>query len=215
MNSNLKNVTYTTTNTYETLNTLTPKTENIWIVFHGIGFLSKFFLRYFDDLEPEKNYIIAPQAPSKYYLKNEYKHVGASWLTKENTKQETLNLFNYINAVLVHENIPTNCNITVLGFSQGVSIALRYLTHAHLKCNKLVLYAGGIPVEVNKNDLTYLATFNTEIVSIIGSKDEYLSPERLVAEREKLDLIFGNKVNFINFDGGHEMRKEIINSLVK
>ena len=61
-----KQVTYQTTNTYETLNTLSAKTKNIWIVLHGIGFLSKFFIKYFDELNAEENYVIAPQAPSKY-----------------------------------------------------------------------------------------------------------------------------------------------------
>lgn len=38
MKSIEKKVKYTTTNTYETLNTLTNKTKNVWIVFHGIGY---------------------------------------------------------------------------------------------------------------------------------------------------------------------------------
>lgn len=214
MKNQIKNVTYTTTNTYETLNTLTYKTKNIWLAFHGIGFLSKFFLRYFDELDPEENYIIAPQAPSKYYLKNEYKHVGASWLTKENTKQETYNLFNYIDAVLEHEEIPVNCNIILLGFSQGVSIAMRYLKHTQLHCNKLVIYAGGIPDELKKNDFKFLLEFNTDIISIAGSKDEYLTPQRLITEREKLNILFGDKIKYVNFEGGHEVKKEIINNLV-
>ena len=82
-------------NTYETLNDFTDETKNVWIVFHGIGYLSKYFLKYFDELNPLDNYIIAPQAPSKYYLNSSYKHVGASWLTKENTETEINNNLNY------------------------------------------------------------------------------------------------------------------------
>ena len=67
-----KSVRYNSTNTYETLNGFTDKTKNVWIVFHGIGYLSKYFLKYFDELNPVDNYIIAPQAPSKYYLNNSY-----------------------------------------------------------------------------------------------------------------------------------------------
>ena len=96
MENQIKNVTYKTTNTYETLNEINSNTKRVWLVFHGIGFLSRFFLKYFNELPKEENYILAPQAPSKYYLKNEYKHVGASWLTKENTAIETENLFNYL-----------------------------------------------------------------------------------------------------------------------
>jgi len=215
MKNQIKNVTYSTSNTYETLNTLSNETKNIWIAFHGIGFLSRYFLKYFSDLSECENYIIAPQAPSKYYLKNEYKHVGASWLTKENTKQEIKNIFNYIDAVLANEEIPSHCNIIVLGFSQGVSIALRYLAHTQFRCNKLVLYAGGIPNELKKKDFQFLSDYHTGIHSIIGNKDEYLTPERLITERKKLALLFGDKVQYIEFNGGHEVKKEIINNLAK
>ncbi|TLP77586.1 alpha/beta hydrolase [Maribacter sp. ACAM166] len=215
MKNQINNVTYNSSNTYETLNTLSDETKNVWIVFHGIGFLSRYFLKYFDELPKNENYIIAPQAPSKYYLNSKYKHVGASWLTKEDTKQETNNLFNYIDAVLTNEEIPTYCNIIVLGFSQGVSIALRYLVHTQLRCNKLVLYAGGIPHELKKDDFKFLSNFNTDILSIIGDKDEYLTPERLIVEREKVDLLFSDTIQHIDFEGGHEMKKEIINNLAK
>ena len=188
-------------------------TKRVWIVFHGIGFLSRFFLKYFKELPENENYIIAPQAPSKYYLNGEYKHVGASWLTKENTEQEITNLFNYLDAVLANEDIPKRCELIMFGFSQGVSIAMRYLTHSKLQCDKLVLYAGGIPIELKKEDFKYL--INTEIISILGNSDEYLTPERHLEEKNKLVELFGKNVCYINFNGGHEVKKEIINNLAK
>ncbi|WP_419211142.1 alpha/beta hydrolase [Maribacter sp. X9] len=214
MGNKINKVSYTTTNTYETLNELTQKTKNIWIVFHGIGFLSRFFLRYFDELNADENYMIAPQAPSKYYLNGEYKHVGASWLTKENTVLETENLINYINAVLAEEKIPGERSIIVLGFSQGVSIAMRYLAKTQFKCQKLVLYAGGIPNELKKSDFGFLIEYKTEIMSIVGDADEYLTPERLKNEHEKLVALFGDTYEELTFKGGHEVKKEIINNLV-
>lgn len=84
-------------------------------------------MKYFNGLNTEENYIIVPQAPSKYYLKNEYKYVGASWLTKENTATEVKNVLNYIDAVLEAENLPEDVNLILFGFSQGVSIASRWL----------------------------------------------------------------------------------------
>ena len=213
MNNQIKSVTYKTSNTYETLNSLTNKTKRVWIVFHGIGFLSRFFLKYFNELPADENYIIAPQAPSKYYLNGEYKHVGASWLTKENTKQESINLFNYIDAVLANEDISKNCELIMFGFSQGVSIAMRYLAYSKLQCNKLVLYAGGIPTELDKENFQYLS--NTEIISILGISDEYLTHNRLIEENTKLKKLFGDSIQHINFEGGHEVKKEIINNLAK
>ena len=134
-------------------------------------------------------------------------------MTKENTEQEKTNLFNYLDAVLANEDIPKSCEFIMFGFSQGVSIAMRYLTHSKLQCNKLVLYAGGIPTELTKNDFEYLN--NTEIISILGNSDEYLTPERLTEEKNKLVKLFDENVRYINFNGGHEVKKEIINNLAK
>ncbi|SHK61256.1 Predicted esterase [Maribacter aquivivus] len=214
MENQIKNVTYKTTNTYETLNKLTSQTKRVWVVFHGIGFLSRFFLKYFNELPKNENYIIAPQAPSKYYLKNEYKHVGASWLTKENTALETANLYNYLDAVMAHENLPTNSEIVFFGFSQGISIALRYLAYSKLNCSKLILYAGGVPTELKKSDFTHLKK-DIEIVSVFGNKDQYLTPDKLIEENNKLKILFGDTIQYLSFDGGHEVKKEIINKLAE
>ena len=45
-----KTASYTSTNTYDTLNTLNDNTQNVWIVFHGIGYLSRFFISYRGEL---------------------------------------------------------------------------------------------------------------------------------------------------------------------
>ena len=139
--------------------------------------------------------------------------MGASWLTKENTSLETINVFNYIDAVLQNENLPEHCEIIFFGFSQGVSIATRYLAYSKLQCSKLIIYAGGLPNELKKQDFNFLNK-DTKVISIIGDKDQYLSPERLSKESEKIHLLFGDKIQHISFDGVHEVKKEIINQLV-
>ncbi|GAB5474390.1 MAG: esterase [Maribacter sp.] len=209
-----KQVGYRTTNTYETLNEVTGKTKNVWIVLHGIGYLSKYFLRYFEDLNPEENYVIAPQAPSKYYLKNEYKHVGASWLTKERTELEVQNVVAYLNAVYQAENIPEHCQLYILGFSQGVSIATRWVARGQIKCRSLILYAGGIPNELTPDDFSFLETNNTSVSILVGNRDEYLNAERLQQESIKMEKLFKGRAKQIIFEGGHELKKELIHQLI-
>ena len=111
-----KQVSYKTTNTYQTLNSCSDTTKNVWLVFHGLGFLSRYFLRHFEILDPTENYIICPQAPSKFYLGEDFKHVGACWLTKEDTVLETSNVLRYIDQVVAQENIDPNLNLIVLGY---------------------------------------------------------------------------------------------------
>ena len=209
-----KSVTYTSENTYLTLNKITPKTQNVWLVFHGIGYLSRYFVKYFESLNPDENYIIVPQAPSKYYLKNEYKYVGASWLTKENTAAEIENVINYIDAVLEEENLPNNLNLSLFGFSQGVSVLTRWLVRKKLPCNMVVLYAGGIPNELTADDFVFLDFDTTKIKIIYGDKDEFLTPDRLVAEHAKIETLFGRHAETITFKGGHEVKPKIIQKLL-
>ncbi|MBD0777703.1 esterase [Maribacter sp. ANRC-HE7] len=209
-----KQVTFQATNSYETLNTLTAKTRNVWVVFHGIGYLSRYFLKYFNELPPDENYIIAPQAPSKYYLNNQYRHVGASWLTKENTTMETTNVLAYLDAVWARENIPETCKLIVFGFSQGVSIATRWVTHRKLKCHHLVLYAGGLPKELVPEDFEFLTKNKTEVTWLVGDQDEYITPERLQLESKRMVTLFSRRAKQIIFVGRHKIQKELLNQFL-
>lgn len=215
MSNTEKTVSYTTQNTYLTQNKLTSKTKNVWLVFHGIGYLSRYFVKYFNGLDAEENYIIVPQAPSKYYLKNEYKYVGASWLTKENTATEMKNVLNYINAVLKAEDIPRDVNLILFGFSQGVSVATRWLASKKPACTLVALYAGGIPNELTPKDFDFMDFDSTEIKIVYGDQDEFLTPDRLKGEKIKIDKLFHNKAKSQVFKGGHEVKPEIIENLIK
>src|SRR5699024_10632675 len=119
-------VSYQTTNSYSCLNEHTANTKNVWFCCHGIGFLSRYFSRYFTTLDKTDNFIIAPQAPSKYYQKSDFKYVGASWLTRENTANDTKNVLNYFDAIAEQEAVFTAERFVLLGFSQGVSVSLRW-----------------------------------------------------------------------------------------
>ena len=212
MDLSQKEVSFTTVKTYSTLNWITPKTKYVWVVFHGIGYLSRYFLKYFDGLDPDLHYLIAPQAPSKYYLNGQYKHVGASWLTKENTAVEITNLMSYLDKVMANESLPNNIKLVVFGYSQGVSVATRWVASRKIICEHMILYAGGIPNELRPEDLLHLE-LNTRVKFIVGNRDEYLTPERWEEEKKKIELLFQGKACVEIFDGGHEINKEIINTL--
>ncbi len=206
-------VSYTTVNTFDTLNTLSDATENVWFVFHGMGFLSRYFLKNFQGLPKNENYIIAPQAPSKYYLDDRFTRIGASWLTREETEREIENNLCYLDAVFEHLSLPNNLNLIVLGFSQGVSIASRWVARRKINCQKLILYAGGLPDELHEEDFVFLSK-ETDIQMIHGDRDPYLSPERLIREEEKLNLVFRQNARKVVFEGGHALIPSIIESIV-
>ncbi|WP_452227788.1 alpha/beta hydrolase [Lacinutrix sp. MEBiC02404] len=211
MNLEEKEISYTTTNSYATLNKLTDKTKNVWFVCHGMGYLSRYFLRYFEGLNKDENYIIAPQAQSKFYSAPKFKHVGASWLTKENTIKETENVMRNLDAVFEAENIPKNINLIVLGYSQGVSIATRYVAKRKLQCAQLILHSGGIPKEIEPKDFDF---FNAKVSMIYGTEDEYLNEERIAHETNRAKELFGDHLHIIPFEGKHVVNVALINGLV-
>lgn len=210
MNSAEKEISYKSTNSYSTLNSLTKETKNVWVVCHGLGYLSRYFLRYFKGLDTTDNYIIATQAPSKYYQGKNFKHVGACWFTKENTTTEIDNVCNYLQAVLEAEAIPEDKNIIFFGYSQGVSVALRYLAKSKLKCKDIIIHSGGIPKELELEDFKNL---NTKVSLIYGTKDEYLNQKRMISETNKAKELFGTHLEIIPFDGTHEVNTDFINKI--
>lgn len=213
MNPAEKKVSYKISNTYSTLNDLTPTTKNVWVVLHGIGYLSRYFLKYFKDLDPEENYIIAPQAQSKYYLNNEYRHVGASWLTKENTEAEIENVLNYLEEIYTAEALQNAPKLIIFGYSQGVSIATRWIARNKVECSHLIMHSGKVPQELKQEDFSFLN--NTAVSFIYGTKDEYLENGIVAVEEERLKELFGKKLKVLSFEGGHEMNTEIISNLAQ
>lgn len=209
-----KKVVYTSSNTYSTLNTIGKSTKNIWLVFHGLGYLSKYFIKYFKILDPEENYIIAAQAPSKYYQGKNFKHVGASWLTRENTKEETKNVLAYVDEVFKAEVTQKNINFIVLGYSQGVSIATRWLASRKINCNHLVLHSGGIPEELQKKDFNYLKK-ETIVTYLYGDEDQYITEARKTEEEIKGKNLFEERLQIEVFKGVHEVNTSFLQKISK
>jgi len=202
--TNEKRVSYTAQNTYTTLNEFTDKTKNVWLVFHGLGYLSRYFINHFAHLNPTENYIIAPQAPSKYYQGTNFKHVGASWLTKVDTIAETKNVLQYVDSVFEAEKQTPLPNFIVLGYSQGVSIATRWISSRKIQCDHLILHSGGIPKELVKEDFDYMNK-NTQVTYLYGDKDQYITEARKTEETLKGTNLFGERLAIEVFDGTHEV----------
>lgn len=207
-----KEVSYTTTNSYTTVNTLTSKTKNVWIAFHGLGYLSRYFAKYFKHLNPEENFIIIPQAPSKYYQGSNFKHVGASWLTKENTQAETKNVLKYVDAVWEQEKPEVISNFIVMGYSQGVSIAARWLASRKIQCDYLLLHSGGIPVELKADDFDYLSS-ETQVTYLYGNNDPYITEAKKTEEQLKGTALFGNNLKITVFEGVHEVNTAFLQQI--
>ncbi|MDC7999080.1 alpha/beta hydrolase [Gilvibacter sediminis] len=208
-----KRVIYQNSNSYETLNERQGTDQNLWFAFHGMGYLSRYFLKYFKAMDPLSNYIVAPQAPSKYYQGPDFKHVGASWLTREDTAAETQNVLNYIDAVFEAESLDLS-KLILMGYSQGVSVVCRWMASRKIQPKMLVLHSGGIPVELTKADFDYLDPA-TPVYYIYGDKDQYITPEKLKDQKERGESLFDNRLCIRTFEGIHEVHTKMLNELAE
>lgn len=207
-NTREKWLTYSAAHPYETLFERTPQTRNVWVVFHGIGFLSRYFLRYFTHLDPRENYVVAPQAPSLYYLDADYRNVGASWLTREHTREHMANLLNYLDALYRGESLDTAPNLILMGYSQGVSVLSRWVAHKKIRCSRLLLYAGKVPLELTPADFSHLGP-ETSVEAFAGRSDPFLEAYR-AAEYARLETLFPGNFVLTEYEGGHELLREHI-----
>lgn len=205
-------ISYQTTNTYSTLNSIDDHTKNVWIACHGIGYLSKYFIRYFKVLSAHENYVICPQAPSKYYQGKDFRYVGASWLTKENTALETENVLNYLDELYHNEKSAfNNKRIILMGYSQGVSVVMRWMSKRNIKCNDLIIHSGSIPQELEPVDFKTFKEINVHL--IYGNQDEYINDEKLKLQLKFAKALFPNQLKVYEFDGKHEVNSTLLKNI--
>ena len=211
---NKHHISFEFSSSYITYNKLTDKTENIWIVFHGYGQLSKYFIRRFDVLEGDKNYIIAPQGLSKFYVDEDYKNVGASWLTKEDKESDLLNQQKYLIKLMdeLKSKIDfSKIKINLFGFSQGVSAFTRLLINYNMKIDNIIIWAGWVPDEffnINKNVLK-----DTNLFFVVGNKDKYYNNPIIKGYIEKFKKTLNKEIDYFVFDGGHIVDRKVLKKI--
>ncbi len=179
------------------------------MVFHGIGQLARYFIRQFTHLDADTNYILAPQAPSLYYLSEAYTRVGACWLTRERTQEGMENLLGYLDALAGQEKLHEEDDLRLLGYSQGVSVLCRWVARRRIPCHRMILYAGKVPEELGPEDFSHLSP-ETTVELYLGSEDPYLERWDMETLTGQARRLFGNRLKVISYDGGHEFQGRLI-----
>jgi predicted esterase len=200
---------------YFSLNSVQSKTKNIWIVFHGYGQLAEYFIKHFEVLNAEENFVIAVEGLSRFYVDGLTGRVGASWMTKEDREEEIKDQSNYINAVLKDAGVNPLDNshrFNVLGFSQGTATAVRWFVNNGIRPSQLVLWAGSFPHDVPaKEHQSIFKELPTNFV--YGNEDQFLKDiniEEKTTEFEKM----GMNLRVWQFEGKHVMDKPTLAKIV-
>lgn len=180
-----------------------PETaDTVWVVLHGYGQLTPYFIRKFHSLDPDNNFVIAPEGLHRFYLNGTSGRVGASWMTKEEREQDISDNINYLNDLktnVIDQHV-FNKKI-LLGFSQGGATACRWHEQGNFKADYFVLWASVFPPDL---DISLASSIFHESNNyfVVGSKDEYYNSENrnlLIQSLKDKQLHFNTKI----FDGAH------------
>ncbi len=199
---------------FVTLGQPTQALKQVWYVFHGYGQLATEFLQEFAYIADGSRYFIAPEGLSRFYCSGISGKVGASWMTREDRLDEISDYLNYTNAVYekVTRELPDQDIKKVLfGFSQGVSTMCRWLEQVSIEADRLILWAGTIPAEL---DLWKIKAHYPElqVYLVVGTQDPYAEPGIIKedeARLEKAELHYRK----IRFDGKHELHPPTLRKL--
>ena len=213
-----KQISISKTGKYSQIGKCSKKINNVWIVLHGYGMLSEYFVKKFECITNETTLVIAPEATNRFYLRDNYTRVGASWMTKLDKEQEISDnilfldkLFSIIKKDIGHDNFKLN----TLGFSQGGPALVRWLMSNKLNTNSLILWGSDIPKDslVTENKSRWNSI---KLKIVIGKNDEYINEEK---KQEFVEIVksYGLKYELIEYEGSHkiveEELKKIANSL--
>ena len=201
-----KQISIPKTHKYSQLGEFSEKTNTVWIVLHGYGMLSEFFIKKFECILNEKTVVIAPEGSNRFYLNNNYSRVGASWMTKVDKEKDIEDNISFIETLytkIVDDIGHNNFKLKTLGFSQGGATLVRWIMSNSIKVDSLILWGSDIPKDslTNQNKSRW-SSINIKIV--IGKKDEYISDEN---KKKVIDAVnaYGLSYKLIEYDGPHKI----------
>ncbi|MCF8278370.1 MAG: hypothetical protein K9J17_16700 [Flavobacteriales bacterium] len=203
------------TGRYFSLNSVRSTTKNVWIVFHGYAQLAEYFIKHFEDLDPEENFIIAPEGLSRFYVEGLAGRVGASWMTKEDREEEIKDQSSYLNEVLADAGVDPSdesFQFIVLGFSQGTATAVRWFVNNGIRPAQLVLWAGSFPHDVATAE--HEQTFkNLQVHFVYGNEDQFLQHINVNEKTSEFQKM-GMQLTIWPFEGKHVMDRPTLAKIV-
>jgi predicted esterase len=206
----VKHISAVKTARYYTLGNLNAETKNIWMVLHGYGMRAEDFIKPFENIIAENDYVIAPEALSRFYAKGLLGPVGASWMTKEDRENDIANNMAYLSSIYENDIKPFHkqAQIHLLGFSQGATTMARFVSFQQPIFQKLWVCAGEIPEDVNWQQFKKL-TDGGKLHIQLGKQDPLITPEHLTKLQERLE---GKDIDYTihQFDGLHEVNYTLL-----
>ena len=135
--------------------------------------------------------------------------VGATWMTRQDREADIADYVDYLDAVWREAGGASR--VTVLGFSQGVATAARWIAMGKSRIDRFVAWAGQIPPDVDPSAFTKLSE---GITIVTGSSDELSSWIAEGDNKGRLEAV-GIKPEVLTFDGGHRMDRLTLDAIAE
>lgn len=205
----------TRTARYITAGTISAELQEVWFVCHGQGQLAEYFIKPFQSLTDDgRRLIVAPEALSRFYLDPVQQRVGAIWMTREDRLNEIQDYINYLNTLYEHifsQIDRQTVKVTVLGFSQGVATVGRWLNAGKAQADRLIIWAGQIPAELDEHG-NWPIFQKLDLQVVVGNEDEYVTAEFVDAQ---LAILRRHNIEpkLTTFEGTHRLSVEVLKQL--
>jgi predicted esterase len=183
--------------------------RELWIVLHGYGELAGTFLRGFRAIDDGSRLIVRPGALQVLRRQDAAREPfrrarGASWMTREDRVEEIEDQMHWLGQVLgeYRGRIGRSIPLTVLGFSQGAAAASRWVARGGVRPAQLICWGASLAPELDLVAGSELA--RTRCTIVIGERDVFVTPDRVEAERARLEAA-GFPHALERFAGGHRL----------
>lgn len=189
-----------------------PKNSSeIIIVLHGYGQHPSYMLNSLESLKAPGRCVCAPEGLSKFYIRGTNGRVGASWMTSDDRNQEIKDHIAFLTFWFKSLEIPQSTPVTLIGFSQGVATAARWIAQG-AKMNTLIFSSGKLPPEWIDSPPNFSDRLK-DIHIIRPLNDEYYTQDSF-----KLDLNALNQLDLNVYphepEGTHKLNSTLLGDIL-
>lgn len=190
---------------YFTLGEPGPDATELWIACHGYLQAADRFLQAFAPASRPGRVIVAPEGLSRAYVDGTQGSVGASWMTRVEREEEIADYIRFLDLVaadLVPRLSASALHVEVHGFSQGAATAARWAVNGALAVDRLVLWGGGVPPDLDLKRLR--EALRAPLHLMVGDEDPHVTLDAVTREAARLDHA-GVPHRVTRFAGGHRV----------